>query len=423
MKKELIKNFLQQEITAKQTLLTNSISEDDKAFIQTRIEELTAMVEKVDALEDEAITIEAVDGLKQALDGLKDQLEAVNEKLNQKQEETNNETMTIEENTYLKSTNAVKDFLSAVKKSGSNEEFTRNWNEMLTTNGITVEMGSEEAYLPEAVRGAINDVWERNNSWLKDLKHTGAKRFYVRHNSSDQNDEYSRARGWNKGDYKQSQELTVNAKLIEAMFIYKLISIDVKTLFDTDDELLNYVINELGDQIMREIARCVLVGDGRDGVMTPGHITSFEAMVGVEDAYRTVTNVTEDGFLVDDMVAAVNTLHNPYNKPTIAFMSASTLTTLRRVQASASSTPVYISVEQVAEMIGVSRIEKTDLLGDAATCVICIPSEYYLVGDILSPSFMKDHQIYTNEDVYREELCIGGGINGLKSVAILKEDE
>lgn len=421
MKKELLKDYLTQEINVKNSLLaSNTIGDEDRGVIETRIAELTALVEKIDAIEDEAISIEAVDGLKEALESLNDKLTAINEKLNQN--ENNEEIMNIENNLdYLKSQNALHDFAQAIRGAKSAAEFKTVWGETLAANGITIAEGSEEAYLPDIVKGAIQDMFSRNGQWLKELKHTGAKRFYVRHNSADPDAEGSRAKGHKKGETKVSQNLNLAAKLIEADFIYKLIDVDKKTEWD-DASLINYLVEELGTQLLNEVKRCVLVSDGRSNE-SDYKITSFEPMAkDTADAYTAVSTVTANGFLIDDMVNAVAAIHNPSNKAITAFMSTTTLNSLRRVAASSTSTPVYISDMQVAEMLGVEKIEKTDLLGADYVAVFAILNEYYLVGDMLNPEYMMAHDIKTNVNTYREELCVGGGINGLKSVSVLKAE-
>ena len=86
-----------------------------------------------------------------------------------------------------------------------------------------------------------------------------------------------------------------------------------------------------------------------------------------------------------------------------------------------SCSPVYIPTEQVAEQIGASRIITTDLLGSDYKAVAFIPGEYYLVGEsILNPVLMTAHDIYKNVDIYRYECVAGGGINAMKSSAVLK---
>lgn len=415
--REQFLQFLKNELTAKQSLLAkNSLSEEDRELVDAAIASLQETIEAVDAMEGE--NNEAVDALRETVEALNENVRAIQEKLTQtEQEQTEQPTM---EN-YLKTKNSVHDFAEVIRNSRTADEFRANWGETLTKNGITVASGSERAFMPEAVKGMINDIWDRNADWLKSLNNTGAKSFYVRHNTSTQSAENSRAKGWKKGETKVSQTINVAAKLLQAQYIYKLQEIDLKTKFDSDEALISYVIGELVDQILYEIKRCILVGDGRSNE-SDYKISSFEAVAkSSTDAYTTVSTETANGFLVDDMRAMVDNIINDNNKEIFVFMSKADLRTLARVQASETSTPVYLSTDQVAEQIGATRIITTDLLGSDYKAVAFIPGEYYLVGEnVLNPSLMTDHDIYKNVDIYRYECVAGGGINQMKSSAVLK---
>ena len=414
MKKQFIA-YLQSELKAKTALLSkNSLSDEDKAMIQEAVDTLNSTIEAVDALSEEDGT-DALDALKETVDNLNQGLRAVQEKLQSKEQTV--EPMT--EN-YLKTKNAVHDFANAIRNSRTAEDFRANWNDTLVKNGITVASGSEPAFVPEAVKGMITDIWDRNADWLKSLNDTGAKRFYCRYNTSDQTAETSRAKGWKKGDTKVAQTINVAGKLLEAQFIYKLQEIDLKTQWDNDESLIAYVIGELVDQILYEIKRAILVGDGRAND-SDYKINTFETLAkSTSDAWTTVSTATSD-FLVDDVRAMVDSIRNESNKEIFVFISKADLRTLSRVQASSTSTPVYLSVEQVAEQLGATRIITTDLLGSDYKAVAFIPSEYYLVGEnILNPVLYTWHEGRTNVDVWRYECVAGGGINAKQSSAVLK---
>lgn len=418
MTREILKNFLQGELDAKNAVLAaNTVSEEDKELINSQIAGITAMMEKLDAMEDDD-TKALVEELKNTVTEMGDKLTALNEKINLKNNETDNKEDKMD-NEYLKSTNAVRDFADAIRNSRTADEFRANWNAYLTQNSIEVTAGSEEAFLPEAVRGRITDLYEKGSGWLADLTNTNAKAFWVRHNNSEKDAETSRAKGWTKGKTKVAQEITLAAKKLVPQFIYKLQEIDLQTKFENDEDLINYVLGELVDQILFEERRAILVGDGR-ALDSDYKISSFEAIAKTTtDAYTTVLTASSS-FLVDDLRAMTDAIVNENNKDIYVFMSKADLRTLARVQASETSTPVYLSVEQCAEQIGATKIFTTDLLGSDYKAVAMIPSEYYLVGEgVLNPSLMADHDIYKNLDIYRYECVAGGGINALKSTAVL----
>ena len=418
MKKELFKSYLQGEIDAKKALLVkNELSDEDKTAIQNSIDNLEAIMTKVEETED----AEGLEELKNTVGDLGDKLTAIEEKINQNKTEVNKDNMDTQE--YLKSQNSLHDFADAIRNAKNAKEFQKNWNDKLVANGFTITEGSESAFVPEAVKGMISDIWDRNADWLRDLNFTGAKKFYCRYNTSDQTLETSRAKGHKAGDTKVGQTINMAAKLLEAQYIYKIQELSYQTIWESDEALITYVITELVDQVLYEVKRCILVGDGRSNE-SDYKISSFEAIAKTStDAYTTVSTVTANGFLVDDMRAMVDSIKNDNNKSVLVFMDKASLRTLSRVQASETSTPVYIPTEQVAEQIGATRIITTDLLGSDYKAVAFIPSEYYLVGaNILNPVLYTWHEGYKNVDVWRYECVAGGGINAMKSSAVLKAE-
>jgi HK97 family phage major capsid protein len=418
MKKELFTKYLQDELEAKKNLLVkNELSDEDKAAVQNSIDNLTDILEKVEQSEDEEGLME----LKNTVNDLNEKLTAIEEKIQQNKTEVNKDKMDTQE--YLKSQNSLHDFADAIRNARNANEFRKNWNDKLVANGFTITEGSESAFIPEAVKGQINDIWDRNADWLVSLTNTGAKRFYCRYNTSDQTAENSRAKGWKKGTEKSVQSINFASKLLEAQFVYKIQSIDLQTRFESDEALITYILNELVDQILYEIKRAILVGDGRDA-SSNYKISKLEAIAKAStDDYTTVSTVTANGFLVDDVRAMVDSIKNDNNKPVLVFMDKTSLRTLSRVQASETSTPVYIPTEQVAEQIGATRIITTDLLGANYKALAFIPSEYYLVGEnILNPVLYTWHEGYKNVDVWRYECVAGGGINAMQSSAVLKAE-
>lgn len=416
--KKVFKQYLNKMLAQNKAILaSNSLSEEDRKLVEDAVADLESTIEAVDSLEDENAQ-EAINALKETIDNLQQGLTAVQEKINQNGKE-NLEPMPTEN--YLQSKNSVKDFCNAIRNAKTADEFRLNWEASLSTNGITISAGSEDAFIPAAVKGRIEDIWDREAGWLKELNDTGAKRFYVRHNTSDQNAETSRAKGWKNGT-KAVQSINVAAKLLQAMPIYKIQALSVKDEWNSDEDLLDYVLGELVSQILFEIKRAILVGDGR-AADSPYKIDTFEAVVkNASDEYTTVATASST-FLVDDVRAAVDAINNPSNKKVTVFMSKETLRTLARVQASAESSPVFLGTAQVAEQINADEIVTTDLLGSGVKCVAMILGEYYTVGaNILNPVLYTWHEGLENTTYWRYECFAGGGINGLKSTAVLKAE-
>lgn len=419
--KQIFLEYLKNQLSQDEKLRSaNSISEEDKVILEEHIASLNETIAAIEALEDAQVTQEAVDELKASLESLNETITSIKEKINQSNKEITPDMENIE-NTYLKSKNAVHDFAEAIRNTRKPEEFANNWAEVLKTNGITVSSGSEEAFLPQPVLDTITDIWDRESGWLRDLHFTGAKRFYCRYNTSTQTAENSRAKGWKSGT-KATESLTVAAKLLEAQFIYKIMDIDNKTIWDNDENLINFVLEELVSQILYEIKTCVLVGDGRAND-SDYKIDKIEAIArATTDAYVTVSTETANGFLMDDLKAMMLNLKKKEGRKVLVFMSETDLNTLERVQASETSTPVYMEKGYVEAQLGENvEIVTTDLLGATYKAIAMIPAEYYMVGDsIFNPRMNQWEDFMTNTQYWRFETVAGGGIRGLKSAAVLK---
>lgn len=429
MTKELLKQYFQNSLDAKNAMLqANSLSEEDKAMLENQVAAITDIIAKLDESEND-VTAEQLEEVKNSVNELNEKLTALNERINLNKNNEDNKEPEMENTlkNYLESKNAIHDFAEAIRNAKTADEFKNNWDAALKNAAqietVEIAEGSEEAYLPSVVKGMINDIWDRNADWLKDLNYTGAKRFYCRYNDSEQAAETSRAKGYKKGTQKAKQELEFSSKLLEAQFVYKIATISLQTRFEDDGALIAYVVKELTDQILFEIKRAILVGDGRQA-NDDYKINKIEAIAKTTaDAWTNVTEVGDGGtnFLVDDMRLMVDSINNPNNKPIYVFMSKADLRTLSRVSASETSTPVYVGKEVVAEQLGCDRIITTDLLGDDFKAVAMIPDEYYMVGatNLLNPILYTWHEGWTNTDCYRNETVVGGGINGLQSTAVL----
>ncbi len=425
--KETFKSFLNAEIENKQKLLlSNSINDEDKALIQEQIDNLTAMVEKVDALEEGEQANEAIEELKQTVTEMGEKLVALNEKLNQTKQDDNNEENIENKMNYLSTKNAVTDFVNCIRNSRNSEEFQKNWNEVLRNaaaeDGLNFEEGTQQFYVPDYVRGKVEDLWEKGSMWLSDLTNSGAKRFVVRFNSDEVADTDQRAKGWKKGVTKTSQKLNLSAKTITPQYLFKLIDLDRMTEYESDQDLLDYILSEIVNQLLAEVRMSILVGDQRRDD-DDFKISSFETIAkDTTDIFTTVLTAEAD-FLIDDIRKMVDEIKNEEGNDIYLFLNKTDFRTLSRVAASETSTPVYLSDEQVAEMCGVARVYKTDLLGGESDykAIAFIPKKYTLVGaGVNAIEMTTQHNIYTNVTAYRGEFPLGGAISGLKSSAVLK---
>lgn len=318
---------------------------------------------------------------------------------------------------YLGTAEATRDFLSAMRASKNAAEFGKNWGARLAENGITIAEGSEDAFLPDDVKGAIEDAWEKPGNWLNRLNNTGAKAFTVRLNTSDQNAETSRAKGHQKGAQKANESLTFAAKKITPQMVYKKIDIDNQTVFEDDGSLLNYVVKELVDQWLVEIERAILVGDGRED-SDANKITNVEAVTKADATYVTTFTHSADNQFIDELVQMVDSIKNDEGGRITVFMSQTTLSELRRFVFGDGSSAQYVRKEDMADQLGVSEIITTSLLGTGVKAIAMRLDKYVTVGR-RNPAFVEWENYDTNVRNYRVENPFGGALGAPKSAAVL----
>lgn len=318
---------------------------------------------------------------------------------------------------YLASAEATHDFLQAMRDSKNALAFAINWGAKLSENGITIAEGSEDAFLPDSVKGAIQDAWEKPGNWLNRLNNTGAKAFTVRLNTSEQSAETSRAKGHTKGNTKANESLTFAAKKITPQMIYKKIDLDNMTIFEDDGSLLNYITNELVNQWLIEVQRAILVGDGRED-SDSNKISSIESVVDADTTYVTTYAHSADNQFIDELVQMVDSIKNDEGGAITVFMSQTSLSELRRFVFGDGSSAQYVRKEDMAAQIGVSEIITTSLLGTDVKAIAMRLDKYVTVGR-RNPAFVEWENYETNVRNYRVENPFGGALGAPKSAAVL----
>ena len=397
----------------------NTISADERQMVEEALATIDGILADIDAAEDDKT---AVDALNAVIEGLKEQISIIEQKMTSTQEPAT-------EN-FLRSRNAVSEWLNVIRSINSSnpqqakEAYTKMWGDVLKANGITIASGSEDAYLPEAVKGKIEDLWNSDTNWLNKLNNVGAQRFYARYNDADQDNANNRAKGHTPGNTKSEQSLTLKAKEIKADFIYKLLSLSNKTIWNDDNSLVDYVVNELFKQWLYEAGRAVLIGDGRSSVSADKVISVESVLRSTTDAFVTVIEHDDTKELIDEIVDAVATINTADGGDIVLFMSKTDLNALRRVMITNDSTPQYVSRQAVAEQIGVSEIIEMNYLGSTkdARFIAMRPDKYVTVGG-LNPSFVQWEDYKANDQYFRVENPFGGAVAGLKSAVVITNPE
>ncbi|MBQ5854059.1 MAG: phage major capsid protein [Rikenellaceae bacterium] len=410
--KEILLNGLKSIIEQKKKAC-NSLDSDAKALMEESIKVLQDIYDEAEAAPDEMGVDTIVDKIKDALD---DTFATFLEKV----KALNPQPQPEPAENYLKSRNSFNDFAKVIRNSRKSEEFRKGWRDALSKNGITITAGSEGAYLPEAVKSMIEDTWNASTDWMRDLDNTGAKRYALRFNSESQDTSTVRALGHKKGDQKTDQEIELGAKIFDVQAIYKKQTIDKETIYNDDESLVRYVIEELTKQVRYEIGRAILVGDGRSAG-DPNKINSIESVLrSTTDAFVTVSTTAQgsDGILEYFMEELIKPIYD--GEPIFLFLGKDDLFELRKHIYAAGGTTMFASVEQVREALGVEKIIVLPYLSDSgdARAVALQPKRYKTVGDMDDFTFVQYPDWDYNQQKFLCETFVGGGC-GLNAGAVI----
>lgn len=415
---KLVKNELNRN---KKLVAKNTITEDEKTALNEHIAELEAIITEAEAATEEVSAEELLKKMQTATD---EKLKALAEKIENAAAEPNPGKAA--EN-YLKSEEAKRDFGRIIRNCVANRsDFNAEWLRHLQEgkhieNAISFSPNEISVLYPEVVRSKFHDLWNADTNWLTMLNNTRAKRFVVRINNADQDTADNRAKGHKKGATKEEQILKLKSFTIDVQMVYKMVPIDRLTEFYDDGALVDYIIDELYRQMKYEIARCVLVGDGRNPG-DPDEITSFTAITAATTDHVTTTIYDSNISFIENIMAMLNTIDTTDRTDVLLFVDKDDLTELRKRMYGAGGTVQYVSAEEVAAQLGVTRIITTPLFGAGEAYRACafIPSLYATVGDVENPRYEAFHEFKTNKDYHRLEAPVGGAPEGLLMGGLLK---
>ena len=419
-KEFIINDLMAEKNSLIETIRKNSLNEDERELVNQKIDALDARIEAANKL-DESGDKHLADDVK----SLNSKFDAIREKMNEK-----GIVMNTNEDSYLSSKNSVHDFAEAMREAKtSNQKFSAVWGKKLSENGITVATGSEEAFLPTPVKGYIQDAWEEYGDVLSEFMNTGAKSYFVRYTSQDQDNDAVRAKGHNRSVQKSKaqQEVILSAFLIQSEYVYKLIPVSNKTIWEDDTMLIQWVLSELLKQWNYEVLRAILIGDDRS-VSTVGHIECIESIltaVTTHTAFASSINYDSSKELIEQIVEnMVEPIYNGDND-VILFCNKKVFTSLRKYVAGTGATPTYRSAEEVAAMLGVKRIVTVPYMVDPATATatdvvaIAVHGQKYAITGSLTPDFYSWEDPLNNETYYRVEIPVGGALAGLNSAVVM----
>lgn len=419
------KEFLLKDLTTQKdqliaTIRNNQMTDEERKVINEKIDSIDQRIAAANELEE--------DGNKKMDDAVKSlnaKFDAIKEKLNEK----GMKVADVAGDDYLDSKNAMHDFAEAIRNTAANKsKLSTEWGKKLAKNGIGFNPAMTDvekmAYMPTPVKGYIADAWNQYGDVLREFNFTGAKAYFVRFNAIGQDDMDVRAKGYNPSVNKTKieQEVTLNSYLISSEYVYKMLPVSNKTIWEDDANLIQWVIDELLKQWNYEVLRAILVGDGRQ-TADPDKINSIVSIASHINDFAVTRYATAQGaestieYMVDHLI---DPIHDG-NDDVILFCSKADFSAMRKYVAGTGATPTYLSAADVANMIGVKRVVTVPFMDNTTTGevrAIAVHAKKYAITGDLTPDFASWEDYKNNETFYRVEIPVGGDVAGLDMAVV-----
>lgn len=282
-------------------------------------------------------------------------------------------------------------------------------------NGIT----GDEIFYPSEILTGIEDNLTRDNHFLGRLRHLGTKDITIPRALLGDNEETERAYGHKKGKEKSMQVVNLTSKMLHSQEILKIIELNYETMRKVDGTigLMKWVIDELTTNIINEIERAILIGDGRDA-SSDRKISSFEVLAEAKDA-NYITSLTATDNLRLDIRKAVKAVKG--EGPRTLFISGETLIALQQFEYASGGTTTFTDIEVLKRELGVDNIVEKDYINeDNGALAIVLNEKYYgIVGDT-APERIEGYDIKKNQQNIEMVGLFGGGLIKVHTASVVK---
>ena len=292
-------------------------------------------------------------------------------------------------------------------------------------HGIT----NVEVLFPEAKTTGAPSVLRATNTAAQDIVNSITKSPFPRVKTivADLTTEGARANGYIKGDQKIDQVYGLLTRKTEPQTIYKKQTLDRDDVLDAEEmDVVSFTQQELRDQLTEEIARAVLVGDGRE-VTDPQKIQEDRIRPIVSDAglfTAQVTVPTVADFL-ETVIKAMpdyqgSGMPNLYIDPVLLAQIRLQKATDGRYLFGNGGIP---STQEIAAQLEVSKIVPTKILAKGEAVIVNL-SDYQLGaskgGEVTT---FDDFDIDFNKMKYLIETRISGALNKPRAAIHIKVTE
>lgn len=276
------------------------------------------------------------------------------------------------------------------------------------------------------------DFLKRRTEWVSDVmdstRHTPFSR--IKSTSANLTLAEARAKGYVKGDLKQEEFFKVSKRTTTPQTVYKKQKLDRDDVLDiTDFDVVAWLKGEMRLMLEEEIARAVLIGDGRssgdDDKIKEDHLRPIASD---DDLYVTslFVNLGDANSSADEIIDALTLQRRHYRgsgNPT--FYTSETILAQMLLLKDTLGRRIYPTVNDLAAAIRVKNIVAVEVMDEAANDVVGIMVNLtdYVIGadkggDI---SLFDDFDIDYNQYKYLIETRVSGALVKPKSAIVVRK--
>jgi Phage capsid family len=282
---------------------------------------------------------------------------------------------------------------------------------------------------------AVSDTpdWQsRRQEWvqgvLTDTRHTPFSR--IKTMLADITLDEARARGYVKGAMKREEWYSVSRRTTTPQTVYKKQKLDRDDILDiTDFDVVAWLKGEMRLMLDEEVARAILIGDGRD-VADPDKIseTNVRPVLTDSDVYTTTVNVDDAAIVttaeaIVDAVATSMQYFQGTGQPKM-YAPRSWITKMLLTKDTLGRR-LHGSLTELADAMGVGSIVPVDVMEaskDSVIAIIVNLADYNTGTDRGGEvNFFDDFDIDYNKYTYLYETRLSGALVKFKSAIIVKQ--
>jgi HK97 family phage prohead protease len=278
---------------------------------------------------------------------------------------------------------------------------------------------------------------KRRTEWvagvLADTSHSPFSR--VKTLVADLTFESARAKGYIKGNMKKEEFFGVSKRVTSPTTVYKKQALDRDDVIDiTDFDVIAWLKMEMRIMLEEEVARAILVGDGRD----VSDDDKIKDPLGASDGIGIRSILNDDQLYVTTINVNVDDANSSYDEVIDAVMDGMEFykgtgtptfyTTLRQVNKFLKAKDgmgrrLYNSYGEVAAALGVSKIVTVEAMNEVAGVIgIVVNLQDYNVGTDQGGevNMFDDFDIDYNKQKYLIETRLSGALVKVKSALVIR---